>query len=61
MLYPFGFLGGEGIDAQAQAHYNRVIADGGLIPSGLVGVNNFFTTVKSIYGTSDITTAISVG
>jgi hypothetical protein len=61
MLAPFGFLGGAGIDAQAQAHYNRVIADGGLIPSGLVGVNNFFTTVKGIYGTSDITTAISVG
>jgi hypothetical protein len=52
---------GAGIDAQAQAHYDRVIADGGLIPSGLVGVNNFFTTVKAIYGTSDITTAISVG
>jgi hypothetical protein len=52
---------GAGIDAQAQAHYNRVIADGGLIPSGLAGVNNFFKTVKGIYGTSDITTAISVG
>jgi hypothetical protein len=52
---------GAGIDPQAQAHYDRVIADGGLIPSGLVGVNNFFTTVKGIYGTSDITTAISVG
>jgi hypothetical protein len=57
---PFRRMGG-GIDAQAQAHYNRVIADGGLIPSGLVGVNNFFKTVKGIYGTSDITTAISVG
>jgi hypothetical protein len=52
---------GAGIDPQAQAHYDRVIADGGLIPSGLNGVNNFFTTVKGIYGTSDITTAISVG
>jgi hypothetical protein len=52
---------GAGIDAQAQAHYNRVIADNGVIPSGLVGVNNFFKTVKAIYGTSDITTAISVG
>jgi hypothetical protein len=52
---------GSNIDPQAQAHYNRVIADGGLIPSGLVGVNNFFKTVKAIYGTSDITTAISVG
>jgi hypothetical protein len=57
---PFRRMGG-GIDAQAQAHYDRVIADGGLIPSGLVGVNNFFKTVKGIYGTSDITTAISVG
>jgi hypothetical protein len=61
MLYPFGFLGGAGIDPQAQAHYDRVIADNGVIPSGLNGVNNFFKTVKAIYGTSDITTAISVG
>jgi hypothetical protein len=52
---------GAAIDAQAQAHYNRVIADGGLVPSGLSGVNAFFTTVKSIYATADITTAISVG
>jgi hypothetical protein len=58
---PFLRPAGAGIDAQAQAHYDRVIADGGLIPSGLVGVNNFFKTVKAIYGTSDITTAISVG
>jgi hypothetical protein len=50
-----------GIDAQAQAHYNRVIADGGLVPSGLSGVNAFFNTIKTIYGTSDINTAISVG
>ena len=50
-----------GIDAQAQAHFDRVIADGGLVPSGLSGVNAFFTTIKTIYATSDITTAISVG
>jgi len=50
-----------GIDAQAQAHFNRVIADGGLVPSGLSGVNAFFNTIKTIYGTADITTAISVG
>ena len=31
------------------------------MPSGLSGVNAFFTTVKTIYATSDITTAISVG
>ncbi len=52
---------GAAIDAQAQAHFDRVIADGGVVPSGLSGVNAFFTTVKAIYGTSDITTAISVG
>jgi hypothetical protein len=52
---------GAGIDAQAQAHFNRVIADGGLVPSGLSGVNAFFNTIKTIYGTSDINTAISVG
>ena len=50
-----------GIDAQAQAHFNRVIADGGLVPSGLSVVNAFFNTIKTIYGTSDINTAISVG
>jgi hypothetical protein len=50
-----------GIDAQAQAHYDRVIADGGVLPSGLGGVNAFFQVVKNIYATSDITTAISVG
>jgi hypothetical protein len=56
------FQGGSGgIDAQAQAHYDRVIADGGIVPAGLSGVNAFFTAVKTIYGTSDITTAVSVG
>ena len=50
---------GVPIDAQAQVHYNRVIADGGVVPSGLSGVNAFFTAIKAIYGTSDITTAIS--
>jgi hypothetical protein len=52
---------GGSIDAQAQAHYDRVIADGGVVPAGVSGVNAFFTAVKSIYGTSDITTAVSVG
>jgi len=52
---------GAAIDAQAQAHFDRVIADGGQVPSGLSGVNAFFIAVKAIYGTSDITTAISVG
>jgi hypothetical protein len=60
-MFPFSFISGGGIDPQAQAHYDRVITDNGVIPSGLNGVNNFFKTVKAIYGTSDITTAISVG
>jgi hypothetical protein len=38
----------NGVDAQAQAHYDRVIADGGLVPSGLSGVNAFFNTIKTI-------------
>ena len=50
---------GVPIDAQAQAHFNRVIADGGVVPSGLSGVNAFFSAVKAIYGTTDINTAIS--
>ena len=48
-----------GLDAQAEAHYNRVIADGGVVPAGLGGVNSFFQVVKGVYGTSDINTAIS--
>lgn len=52
---------GGSIDAQAQAHYNRVIADGGVVPAGVSGTNAFFNAVKTIYGTTDITTAVSVG
>lgn len=52
---------GVGIDAQAQAHYDRVIADGGAIPSGLLGCNSFFVAVKAVYSTTDITTALSAG
>ncbi len=49
------------IDIQAQAHYNRVIADGGIIPAGLLGCNAWFVAVKAVYGVTDITTAISAG
>ena len=56
---PFYRSFGSGVDAQAQAHFNRVIADGGVVPSGLSGVNAFFSAVKAIYGTTDINTAIS--
>jgi len=49
------------IDTQAQAHYDRVIADGGIIPAGLLGCNAWFVAVKAVYGVTDITTAISAG
>ena len=48
-------------DSQAVTHYNRVIADGGTVPAGLAGTNAWFVSVKGVYGTSDITTAISSG
>lgn len=57
-LYRFS---GVSIDAQAQAHYNRVIADGGVIPAGLLGCNSFFVSIKNVYSVTDITTALSVG
>lgn len=49
------------IDTQAQAHYDRVIADGGIIPAGLLGCNAWFVVVKAVYAVTDITTAISAG
>ena len=51
------------IDAQAQAFYDRVIADGGanaVVPTGLIGVSATFKAVKAIYGVTDITQALSV-
>jgi len=50
-----------GIDPEAQAHYNRVIADGGIIPSGISGCNLWFKLVKAVYGVTNIATAISAG
>ena len=49
------------LDAQAVAHYDRVIADGGIMPAGLLGCNAWFVAVKAVYGATDITTAISAG
>lgn len=49
------------IDPQAQAHYDRVIADGGIMPAGLLGCNAWFVAVKAVYAVTDITTAISAG
>jgi hypothetical protein len=54
---------GSLIDPQAQAFYDRVIADGGanaVVPTGLIGVSATFKAVKAIYGVSDITQALSV-
>lgn len=48
-------------DSQAQAHFNRVIADGGVIPAGLAGCDAWFKAVKAAYGVSDITAAIASG
>lgn len=54
---------GDLIDPQAQAFYDRVIADGGanaVVPTGLIGLSATFKAVKAIYGVSDITQALSV-
>jgi hypothetical protein len=48
------------IDAQASAFYDRIIADGGVVPTGLIGVSATFKAVKAIYGVTDITQALSV-
>jgi hypothetical protein len=48
-----------GIDPQAQIAYDSLIAAGFTVPQGLGGINAAFLTIKDIYGTSDITTAIS--
>ena len=47
------------VDAQALAAFNSLIAAGFTCPQGLNGINAAFKTIKTIYGTSDITTAIS--
>lgn len=57
-MFPFSFIG-SGVDAQALASYNSLIAAGYTVPQGLAGINSAFRTIKTIYGTSDITTAVS--
>lgn len=49
----------KGIDAQAQAAFNSLQSAGFTTPQGITGINAAFKTIKTIYGTSDITTAIS--
>ena len=59
-MYPFSFLkGGASIDEQALISYNSLIDAGFTVPKGLESINFAFKTIKTIYGTSDITTAIS--
>ena len=42
------------IDAEALALYNRVIADGGIIPAGLDGCNNYIKSAKAARGISTL-------
>lgn len=59
---PFNrYASGVSIDAQAQAHYDRVTApaEGGVIPKGLAGCSAYFTAIKAIYGVSDINSAVA--
>ena len=46
------------IDAEANAHYNRVIADGGTIPLGLTALNEFIVSVKNNYSVASVNTAM---
>jgi hypothetical protein len=46
------------IDAEAQAHFNRVIADGGTIPLGLTALNEFVVSVKNNYSVASVNTAM---
>jgi hypothetical protein len=57
---PFSPAALNGIDAQALAHYNAVIADGGVIPGGLTALSNLIKAIKAIYGVTDINSSIPV-
>jgi hypothetical protein len=46
------------IDAEAQAHFNRVVADGGTIPLGLTALNEFVVSVKNNYSVASVNTAM---
>jgi hypothetical protein len=46
------------IDAEAQAHFNRVVADGGTIPLGLTALNEFIVSVKNNYSVASVNTAM---
>jgi hypothetical protein len=59
-LFKSRLLSSTLIDPQASAFYDRVIADGGVVPTGLIGVSSTFKAIKAIYGVTDITQALSV-
>ena len=46
------------IDAEAQAHFDRVVADGGTIPLGLTALNEFIVSVKNNYSVASVNTAM---
>jgi hypothetical protein len=46
------------IDAEANAHFNRVVADGGTIPLGLTALNEFVVSVKNNYSVASVNTAM---
>lgn len=56
-MFPFSFI--SGVDTQALASYNSLIAAGYTVPQGITGIDNAFKAIKNIYGTSDITNAVS--
>lgn len=55
---PFGQRS-AGIDPQAKIAFDSLQSAGFTTPQGITGINAAFKTIKTIYGTSDITTAIS--
>lgn len=45
---------GSFLDSQAVTHFDRVIAAGGIVPAGLIGLNNFVVAAKAARGVSTI-------
>jgi hypothetical protein len=47
-------FGAKGLDPQAEAYYDRVIADGGIVSVPLTTLSDYFKAVKAARGQSDI-------
>ncbi len=45
-----------GVDSEANTHYNRVIADSGVLTYGLIGVDTYLKSIKYIYNISALST-----